>query len=205
MVDMSLVIRFYVALLLSKVIPVYIKQCQAIVTKMASNSKWQGALLTQATAHIAALAVAEQNTHKGSPAETAIRNDALALVRSDMVQLKAMVQGTADADRANAQSIIESSGMSVLKRIFKPKPPIAAKQGKVPGSASLHAKAVKGARIYQWQMSGDQKSWTDLPWSRKATTTVSGLTPATAYYFRVRVLTAAGASDWTAFITHIAQ
>jgi hypothetical protein len=205
MVDMSLMIRFYVVLLLSRLIPVLIKQCQAIVAKMALNSKWQGTLLTQATAHIAALAVAEQNTHKGSPADTAIRNDALAVVRSDMTQLKAMVQGTADADRANAQSIIDGSGMGVLKRILKHKPPIAAKQGKVPGEAILHAKAVKGARIYQWQMSSDQKSWTDLPWSQKATTTVSGLTPATAYYFRVRVLTSAGTSDWTAFITHIAQ
>src|SRR5262249_40862896 len=105
----------------------------------------------------------------------------------------------------NAQSIIESSGMSMVKRVIQPKPPIAAKRGLVPGTASLYAKAVKGALIYQWQMSGDQKSWTDLPWSKKATTTVSGLTPATAYYFRVRILPAAGTSDWTACITHIAQ
>jgi hypothetical protein len=202
---MDFIIRLYAALKLSRVIPVYVKQCQAIVTKMANNSKWQGPLLTQATAHIEALAEAEKNTHKGSPANTALRNDALKLVRADMPQLKAMVQGTADNDPANAQSIIEGAGMSVLKRNITPKPPLAAKHGKVPGAAGLRAKRVKGALIYQWEMSGDQKVWSDLPWTKHASTSVSGLTPATVYYFRFRVLTAAGTSDWSAVISHIAQ
>jgi hypothetical protein len=202
---MNLVIRLYAAMHLSRVIPVYVKQCQAIVTKMATNSKWQGPLLTQATANIAALAEAEKNTHKGAPEQTALRNEALAQVQSDMPQLKALVQATANADPANAQSIIESSGFDVVKRVIKPKPPLQAKQGKVPGVAGLYAKSVKGALIYQWQMSLDQKVWSDIPWSRRASTTVSGLTPATVYYFRFRVLSAAGTSDWSVVVSHIAQ
>jgi hypothetical protein len=205
MVDMSLLIRFFAALYLSRMIPVYLKQCQAIAAKMAQISKFQGTLLTQATANIEALAKAEQKTHKGSPADTALRNDALALVQSDMAALKALVQSAADADLANAQSIIESSGMGVVKRVFPPKPPLAAKHGEVPGAAGLHAKKVQGALVYQWQMSSDQKAWGDLPWSKKASTSVSGLSPATVYYFRFRVLTADGTSDWSAFITYIAQ
>jgi hypothetical protein len=71
---------------------------------------------------------------------------------------------------------------------------------------NLSAKAVKGALIYQWQMSSDGgKTWVDLPWTKKSSTSVTGLTAATVYSFRVRVLTAAGTSDWTAVITHIAQ
>src|SRR5262249_28848247 len=151
------------AMYLSRVIPVYVKQCRAIVTKMALNSKWQGPLLAQATAHIDALEKAESNTHRGSPADTGIRNDALALVQSDMPQLKAMVQATANSDPANAESIIESAGMSVVKRVVKPKPPLAARQGKVPGAGDLAAKQVKGALIYEWQMSTNQTDWTDLP------------------------------------------
>src|ERR1700733_4028228 len=171
-VDMSLMVHYTVALYLSRCIPVYTSQCQAIVTKMATNSKWQGALLTQATAHIAALAAANQSTHKGAEDDTAVRNDALRLVKSDMRQLKAMVQGTADADMANAQSLIEGSGMGIVKQVHAPKPPIAAKHGKVPGVANLYAKAVKGALIYQWEMSSDAKSWSDLPWSKKSKTSV---------------------------------
>jgi hypothetical protein len=206
MVDMiPLIIRYLVALNLSRVTAVYVKQCEAIVTKMAANSKWQGALLTQATAHVADLAEAQTATHKGSPKDTATRNDALGLVRSDMRQLKAMVQASADADPLNAQTIIESSGMSWVKRVIPPKPPLAVKHAKVPGASNLYAKKVKGALIYQWQMSADQKSWSDLPWSKKASTSVTGLTPATIYYFRFRVLSADGTSDWSAVISHIAQ
>ena len=95
--------------------------------------------------------------------------------------------------------------MSVAKRVLTPKPPLAAKHSQVPGGGMLSAKRVDGALIYQWQMSNDQKTWADLPWSKKASTSFSGLTPATFYYFRFRVLTAAGSSDWSAFITYIAQ
>jgi hypothetical protein len=206
MFDMSTVVYYIVALRLSNVVAVLIKQCQAILSNMANNSKWQGAqLLVQAAPHLAALATAEQATHKGSPADTAARDDALKLVRSDMRQLKALVQAAADADPANAKSIIEGAGMNVVKRVRQSKPPLAVKFAMIPGAASLSAKRVKGALIYQWQMSTDQKSWSDLPWSKQASTEVTGLTPATIYYFRVRVLSGAGTSDWSAAISYIAQ
>lgn len=199
-------VRYIVALYLSAVVATLIKQCQAIVSQMAQNSLWQGnTLLALATAHIAELALAEQATHKGSPADTAKRDDALDLVRSDMRQLKAMVQAAADADLANAKTIIEGAGMSFVTRVLKPKQPLAVRLGEVPGAAILSAKLVKGALIHEWQMSSDQKSWSDLPWTKLASTAVAGLTPATIYYFRVRVRTAAGTSDWSPVISYIAQ
>src|SRR5262249_42446049 len=123
----------------------------------------------------------------------------------DMRQLKALVQATVDSDPANAQTIIESSGMSIAKRVIVHKPPFAVKHTKVPGAAGLHAKKVKGGFAYQWQMSTHRKTWVDLPQTKKAVTSVSGLTPAAVYSFRFRVQTAAGFSDWSAVIIHIAQ
>jgi hypothetical protein len=54
-------------------------------------------------------------------------------------------------------------------------------------------------------MSLDQKVWSDLPATVKASTLVSGLTPATIYYFRFRTLRAAGLSDWSIVVSLIAH
>jgi hypothetical protein len=95
--------------------------------------------------------------------------------------------------------------MSIAKKAMRNKPNLAAKHGKVPGAAGLRAKAVKGALLYQWQMSMDQKSWSDLPWSKRASTSVAGLTPATFYYFRFRALIADGTPDWSDVVSFIAH
>jgi len=122
-----------------------------------------------------------------------------------MRQLKAFTQGVADSDLLNAQALIESSGMNVARRTLRNKPELAAKLGKVTGAAGLYAKAVKGRASYQWEMSVDQKTWTDLPATVKASTSVSGLTPSTTYYFRFRTLTVAGLSDWSSVVSFIAH
>jgi hypothetical protein len=195
--NMSTIYRCFAAIYGSRKIPRYVVQCRAIVTRMEAIAQLQSPLLAQALDDIDALDEAEQATHKGSPAETADRNAKLLVVRCDMLQLKAIVQGAADADFANAAVLIESSGMSVVKRVVRTKPQLAAKYGKVPQVVVLCAKAFKGQGSYQWQMSLDGTTWLDLPGTVKATTSVGGLTPATVCYFRFRSLTGAGLSDWS--------
>jgi hypothetical protein len=59
------------------------------------------------------------------------------------------------------------------------------------------AKAELGAGAYEWQMSTDGgATWTVLPATVQATTTVHGLLLATMVSFRVRALTRKGADDW---------
>jgi hypothetical protein len=193
---MDTIYSYFAALQPTRKVPAYVTQCRAIITRMTAAPNLQTPLLTKALADVNALDASEQNAHKGSPAATKDRNAKLLVVRSDMRQLKAFVQSAADADLANAQSIIEASGMSVGKRTLPVKPALAAKQGKVTTTANLYARAVKGRASYEWQMSADQKTWTDLPRTVTAQTSVTGLTPATVYYFRFRTLTVAGLSDW---------
>jgi hypothetical protein len=83
------------------------------------------------------------------------------------------------------------------------KPPLAVKAG-VSGSVQVVAKATKGAKANDWQMSTDGgKTWVDMPSTTKAMTTVANLTPGTTVQFRQRVLTKAGSSDWSIPVPHV--
>jgi hypothetical protein len=202
---MDTIYIYFAALNAARKVPAFVMQCRAILTRMAAVPALQTSLLAKTLADVNELDTAEQVAHKGSPAATKDRNAKLLLVRSDMRQLKAFVQSVADSDLANAQSIIESSGMSVGRRAIRVKPNLAAKQGKVTTLAEVYARAVKGRVSYEWQMSTDQKTWSDLPRTVKAQITVTGLTPATIYYFRFRTLTVAGLSDWSMVASVIAH
>lgn len=67
----------------------------------------------------------------------------------------------------------------------KPKQPLAAKQGAVPGSVSLVALAILGALTYGWEWSLDETNWQSTT-TGQAHVTLTGLTPEKVYYFRVR-------------------
>ena len=126
-------------------------------------------------------------------------------LRGDMRQLKSGVQVVADNNITHAQEIIESAGMYFMKRLKRAKTPIAVRYGGGLGLVELLAKAISGKGSYEWQMSSNQVDWMDLPPTVKASTSVSGLTPATIYYFRFRTLTVTGYSDWSIAISYIAH
>ena len=47
-------------------------------------------------------------------------------------------------------------------------------------------------------------AWTNMPIAKlRPSTTIFGLTPATAYLFQVRAVTKAGYTDWSDSVTHI--
>jgi hypothetical protein len=106
---------------------------------------------------------------------------------------------------AEAEAVITGSGFSVRKDFTRNKPALAAKYGLASGDVKLDAKAVAPGASYYWQWSTDMKSWVSLPETRKASTTVTGLTPATTYYFRFRALTRKGMSDWSQFVSLLAH
>ncbi len=205
---MSTVYRYLAALYAARQVPQYLKQCQSIVAKIGENPIFASAPLSQAqlTTNLEALAAAEVDAHQGLPGAAAVRNAKLMIVRSDMRQLKGYVQGVADANLADAMVIIESAGMSVAKKGVRTKSALTARHGKVPTTSLLYAKADKKKRVsYQWQRSVDQVTWIDLAATVHASTLVTGLTPATIYYFRFRTLTSAGLSEWSAAVSFIAH
>jgi outer membrane murein-binding lipoprotein Lpp len=185
----------------------FASQCEAIVGKLTNNQDVPNPVpaLTVVTGHIAGLRQSITDAIDGPKGAAQNRNVALGQLRSDMRQIKAAVQAAADANLGRAAAIIENAGFRVSKRAPKVKPPIAVRYGKVPGLAILDAKAPARKATYFWSMSTDQKIWSDLPQTLKSRTTVSGLTAATIYYFRVRTLTAAGMSEWSMVATYVAQ
>ncbi len=87
--------------------------------------------------------------------------------------------------------------MAVRKVTLHDKADLAVKQGSVSGTVTLSAKAAAKKAAYNWQYSTDQKTWTSLPQTLKAKTSVSGLTSGTIYYFRSQALTPKeGTGDW---------
>jgi hypothetical protein len=103
----------------------------------------------------------------------------------------------ADANVDNAEAIIVSAAMSVKTFTPRPKNTVHAKHGKVSGLVMLIAAIVSTRACYEWQWSVVQKVWVSLPEVFETTTSTSGLTPATTYYFRYKTVSPAGVSDWS--------
>jgi hypothetical protein len=197
--------RFIAVFPKAKQVPQYLTDCRLVVTMMTGNANLPNPTppLAQVSAHLDILEASEALAHKGGKGAVPQRNVELGVVRNDMRLLKAYVQSVADASATESESIIKSVGMDVGKKRARTKPPVGANQGKVPGSVVLEARALPRPVQYRWQMSTDQQTWTDLPESFKAMTTVFGLTAATVYYFRLRTITKDGPSDWSMVVSII--
>jgi len=113
-----------------------------------------------------------------------------------VINVRATVRAQA-VDAATAVAMILSTGLSVRKSKTGKKRPLAAKHGSVSGDVFLAVLAVAKTAIYFWEMSVDQKVWTAVPETMKASTTVSGLTPGQVYYFRFRARTRKGLGDYS--------
>ena len=204
---MDAVFRYFAAVYASRIIAKYITQCRVVVSKLTGNASVPnpGVSLTLVSQHLDTLEAANKAALKGPKGSASTRDAALFVVRGDMRQVRTGVQIAADADIVNAKAIIEGAGLFAVRQIVRGKPDLAVKYGGVSGLLELVARAVKRARTYHWQMSGDLKLWQDLPPSTDASTTVSGLTPGAVYYFRFRSFSKAGYSDWSMAVSIIAH
>ena len=140
-----------------------------------------------------------QSAMPGNKATTAQRDaDWLALLlllrhELDYVNSAAEQQTTP----ADAEAVITGSGFSVKKGFTRHKDPLTATYGLASGEVELDARAPTRDASYYWQWSTDQKNWVSLPETKKANTTITGLTPATMYWFRFRALTRKGMANWS--------
>jgi hypothetical protein len=179
-------------------IPHLVVQYSGILTKMSGDAAYASPPIAYATVqqHVADLAHAQATIRLNGAAS---RDAKLALVRSDMRQLKAFVQSLADADIANGKVLIEGAGLTATLPGGYSKPNLRLAHGAVPGRVHAYAKAVGKRASYHWQMGlgAVPASWTDLPETIAASTTIDGLTPATIVSVRFRTLTRDGLSDWS--------
>ncbi len=159
--------------------------------------------LAQFLADIGALETCQTQAGTRAKGTAKVRNAAKRRALLDARHLRDFVQQVADSQpsAADAAAVIASAGMGErAKRTFH-KPPLAAKWGSVSGEVVLVAKAVGVNATYFWQVSSDQKSWSNAPETMKATTVISGLTPGQTYYFRFRALTRAGQVDFSQVVS----
>ena len=175
-----------------------------VVTCMTGNTKVPkpNPALSAITDACTALDVS-QAAMPGNKATTALRDaDYLALLlllhhELDYVNSAAEKQTTP----AEAEAVITGSGFSVRQGFTRNKDALAAKYGLASGDVKLDARAVSPDASYYWQWSTDMKGWVSLPETKKASTTIAGLTPALTYYFRFRALTRKGMSDWSQIVS----
>ncbi len=74
------------------------------------------------------------------------------------------------------------------------------------GSVVLSAKSAGKKAAYNWRYSLDPKTWTSLPQTLVSKTGVSGLTPATTYYFQSDDQTVKGGeSSWGQVVSFLVQ
>lgn len=139
---------------------------------------------------------------KGS---AAARDAAKTAVVNDMHLLQGYVQGIADANPTKAQQIVQSSGFDAKIGTPHSKNDFTVKNTKVSGTMKLMVnvkKATGGNKraSFKWQMSTDEKEWTELPSTLKGNTTVSGLTPGVIYFFHFLVILKDGESSWSSSV-----
>ena len=171
-----------------------------VVTCLTGNAKVQSPNPPLATITAACKALdVSQAALPGNKAATAQRDaDYLALLLHLHHELDC-VNGVAEQQTspADAEAVITGAGFSVQKELKRHKDTLAATYGLASGAVKLAARAVARDASYYWQMSTDMKTWVSLPETKKASTTITGLTPATTYYFRFRALTRKGMTDWS--------
>lgn len=188
-------------------IPLQLIKAKEILGKMTGNvhfptpSPALASIQTQLDKATAAMQAAQSKT-KGtnSPMHEAAR--ALIVL---LDQLATYVSGIANADGANAISIVESAGMNVKKHASHLPKSFTAVAGKTPGSVSLSTRAIKGS-VYIYEMSPDPTNvslWTVISTDNKVKYTKTGLTSGTRYYFRVSLITKSVQAPWSAVLNVI--
>lgn len=177
--------RFVAAMYPAVSILLYIQQCRKVTGNTEGNPDLPNppVPVPVVNAHIDDLADAEQALHDGK-GTVGDRDAKLGVVQSDMGLYLAYTEAQANANPERGAAIIEGGGFYVVKRTSTAKADLAAKHGKTPGLVNLAAKAKKRPVSYYWQMcesptSPNPATWTDLPETHVARTTVENLTPGT--------------------------
>jgi hypothetical protein len=199
---MNTVIRRAIAVLyLLTHIAELIKQAQGIVLAMTNNLFFPSPVpsLGLVTKAIQDLSDAEVLARTRGTGMAKARDLKKAVLVKLLRELQFFVQGIADANPDQSEAIIVSAGMLIRKLTPRQKNRDEVRQGDVSGLVMLIAAVVRASKVgYFWEWSTDEKSWTSLPVSFTAATSVSGLVPGVTHYFRYRsVSRKTGTSDWS--------
>jgi|HubBroStandDraft_2_1064218.scaffolds.fasta_scaffold409531_2 hypothetical protein len=151
-----------------------------------------------------AASAAQQLVQAKAHGAVAARGPKVAAVLNAAEQFRAYVESLCvNLTSEQAAALAAAGGMQLAALPVHKKPALQANRGAVSGAVVLIANALllaggsRGRRCFNWQSSTDGKNWVSLPSTPDAITTVSGLTPLTAYLFRVSVSTTKGEGAWS--------
>ncbi len=185
-------------------VPALLKFAQAFASALTNNPFFPdaAAIVAAIVAAVTALTAAETLAKTRVQGAVAARNVARTNLKTALHAAKSYVQLKGDANPAQAQAIIESASLTVRKTVVRQKFAFAAKPGAVSGTAILTAKVTSSRAAYEWDWSADGgKTWTTLPVTMQAKTTVPNLPVGTVASFRVRPVTKTGEGDWSQVVT----
>jgi hypothetical protein len=196
--------RIIVVAAIPSSVPEMLKYAQGMRTSLTNNPFFPDAAPIVAgidSAHDA-LETAETAAKTRAQGTVAARNVAKANLKTVLCGGVAYIQGKADANPPQAKPLVESTGLATRKTPVRQKLAFNAKQGSVSGSVHLTAKVAERRASYEWQWSADAgKTWTTLPSSLQAKTTVPNLPIGTICSFRYRPVIKSGEGDWSQVIT----
>lgn len=150
--------------------------------------------------HLDTMDAAQVLVDTGGVNAVATRNAARNIVMEDMHAWERYVQGliAAETDFDQKMVIAVSSGLDIRVNGVRVKKDLELTQLITPGMMKMVARAAGPKAAYEWQMSQNNgTSWTTLPVTNVAKTTVSGLTAGLRYLFRFRSTVKNVTSGWS--------
>ncbi len=171
-----------------------------VVERMTGNAHFPSppVSLATVTTHIQAYEAAAAKAKAHGPGDAQAAGLLYKQVVTDMHLLGGYAQSVGDQapDAATAAAIIASAGFGTHQHGVHMTPAIAAHMG-AGGLVLLRAHAVAKKAAYEWEVSTDGKTWTNLPATDVAHTSVAGLTMGQTYWFRVRGNAGGQTGSWT--------
>jgi hypothetical protein len=168
-------------------INILLGQIWAIYTAMNANSaQFTNPVVALATflGLYQAASAAQQLVQAKAPGAVAARGPRIAALLTAAESLRGYVETLCAALTAEqAAALAAAAGMKIAETPARNKPALQANRGSL-----LLAGKGRGGRLFNWQYSADGgKTWVAAPSTTDADTSISGLTPLTAYLFRVSV------------------
>ena len=187
--------------------PEVVIAAETIITAVAGSAYFTNttALVTAATTALGAYSKAVTDAKNRVPGAVQVRRDAKVALIKALDPLRVIVQVAVDAHLDQAATIAESGKMKLRKARTRTKADFAADDGPGTGQVHLTARAVLKALLYFWEVSVDQKVWTVALDTSRAQAVLSGLTVGQTYYFRFRVRTRKGMTDYSQVLCHVVR
>jgi len=189
-------------------VPHLIAQAKTIVSQIAANPKIfvsPNPPIATMNSLIAGVEAAQTNALARTVGMVAIRDAKVRELTDSLHTSRAYVEDLANLDPPTATATIQAAGFQLRKPAARNKPDLQVRQGALSGTVLLIAKAAGRRAAYTWQWSLDQKVWTDLQPTLKASTSAVNLAVGVMHSFRFRSVMKAGPSEWSQVVSLIVK